>query len=161
MASMGAVVVVVAVMASMVAALYAYTLYQTNFIEASAGERVTIGPAEYAITFEGTHEGSKEVRPENTFVQIGIAAENVSQERIMLSGGQLYIVDEGEQKHRAVYGEFSAKDLLVEWIEPGESVERSTQFDIPFDREAQYSIIIRPQKEHSTVDTAVVCITNC
>ena len=44
---------------------------------------------------------------------------------------------------------------------PGESIERTTQFDVPFDEESQYKIIIRPQKEQSTIDTAVVCITNC
>ena len=32
---------------------------------------------------------------------------------------------------------------------------------IPFDEEYQYKIIIRPQKDQSTVDTAVVCLTNC
>ncbi|MFB5617767.1 MAG: DUF4352 domain-containing protein, partial [Nitrosopumilus sp.] len=109
----------------------------------------------------GTHEGSKEVVPENMFVMIGITAKNNSDEKTLLSGGQLYIVDEKEQKHEAVYGEFSSKDLLVEWLEPGESIERTTQFDIPFDEEKQYKIIIRPQKEQSTVDTALICITNC
>ncbi len=161
MGSIGVVIVVVAIMATMGAALYSYTLYQTNFIQVVSGEPVTVGPVKYTIMFEGTHEGSKQVQPENVFVQIGITAMNVSQEDVMLSGGQLYIVDEAEQKHQPVYGEFSAKDLFVESIEPGQSIERSTQFDIPFDKDAQYNIIIRPQKEQSTVDTAIVCITNC
>ena len=161
MGGIGVVIVIGAIIASMAIAMFMYTQYTTNFIESTAGETITVGPVEYVVTFEGTHEGSKEVVPENTFVMIGITAKNNSDEKTLLSGGQLYIVDEKEQKHEAVYGEFSSKDLLVEWLEPGESIERTTQFDIPFDEEKQYKIIIRPQKEQSTVDTALICITNC
>lgn len=162
MAGLGVVIVIGAIIASMSAAMYMYTQYQTNFIETTAGELVTVGPVEYVITFEGTHEGSKDVQPENTFVMIGISAKYVGEEeRTLLSGGQFYIVDEREQKHEAVYGEFSSKDLLLEWLKPNEPIEKTTQFDIPFDEEKSYKIIIRPQKEQATVDTAVVCITNC
>ncbi|AJM92646.1 MULTISPECIES: DUF4352 domain-containing protein [Nitrosopumilus] len=162
MAGLGIVIVIGAIIASMAAAMYMYTEYQTNYIETTTGDTVTVGPVEYVITFEGTHEGSKEVQPENTFVMIGITAEYTGdEEKTLLSGGQFYIVDEKEQKHEAVYGEFSSKDLLLEWLEPNKPVEKTTQFDIPFDEDKTYKIIIRPQKEQSTVDTAVVCITNC
>ena len=161
MAGLGLVIVIGAIIASMGAAMYMYTQYQTNFIETVTGQTVTVGPVEYIITFEGTNEGNKEVSPENTFVKIGITAKNNGDEKTLLSGGQFYLVDEKDQKHKAVYGEFSSKDLLLEWLEPNKPVERTTQFDIPFDEEKKYKIIIRPQKEQSTVDTAVVCITNC
>ena len=161
MVRIGFIAVIAAVIATMIIANYAYIQYQTNYIEAQEGDTITVGPVEYVITFEGTSEGTKQVTPENTFVKIGIVAKNISNEKTALSGGQFYIVDEREQKHEAVFGEFSAKDLLIEAIEPGETVERTTQFDIPFDDEKQYKIIVRPQKEQSTVDTAVVCITNC
>ncbi len=161
MAKIGAVLVVGIIIATMAAGMYTYTQYQTNYITSVAGETVTVGPVEYVITFEGTHEGSKEVVPENTFVKIGITAKNISDEKTLLTGGQFYIVDEKEQKHEAIYGEFSSKDLFIEWLEPNKPIEITTQFDIPFDEESQYKIIVRPQKEQSTVDTAVVCITNC
>jgi len=161
MAKVGAVIVLGVILATMAAGMYTYTLYQTNYITAVAGETVIVGPVEYVITFEGTHQGNKEVVPENTFVKIGITAKNVSDEKTLLTGGQFYIIDEKEQKHEAVYGEFSSKDLFVEWLEPNKPIEITTQFDIPFDEEKQYKIIIRPQKEQSSVDTAVVCITNC
>ena len=161
MVKIGAVIVFTAVIVSMAAGMYMYTQYQTNYITSVAGEIVTVGPVEYVITFEGTHEGSEEVVPENTFVMIKITAKNISNEKTPLTGGQFYIVDEKEQKHEAVYGEFSSKDLLIEWLEPNKPIEITTQFDIPFDEEKQYKIIVRPQKEQSTVDTAVVCITNC
>jgi len=155
------VIILVGILGSMGAGMYMYSQYQTNYITSVAGEIVTVGPVEYVITFEGTHEGSKEVVPENTFVKIGISAKNVSNEKTLLTGGQFYIVDEKEQKHEAIYGEFSSKDLFIEWLEPNKPIEITTQFDIPFDEEVQYKIIVRPQKEQSTVDTAVVCITNC
>ncbi len=161
MAKVGAVIVLGVILATMAAGMYTYALYQTNYITAVAGETVIVGPVEYVITFEGTHQGNKEVVPENTFVKIGITAKNVSDEKTLLTGGQFYIIDEKEQKHEAVYGEFSSKDLFVEWLEPNKPIEITTQFDIPFDEEKQYKIIIRPQKEQSSVDTAVVCITNC
>ncbi len=161
MGQIGIVIVIGAVIASMAAGMYMYTQYQTNYIASVAGETITVGLVEYVITFEGTHEGSKEVVPENTFVKIGIVAKNISDEKTLLTGGQFYIVDEKEQKHKAVYGEFSSKDLLMEWLEPNKPIERTTQFDIPFDEKKQYKIIVRPQKEQSTVDTAVVCITYC
>ncbi len=161
MAKIGAVLVIGIIIATMAAGMYTYTQYQTNYISSVAGETVTVGPVEYVITFDGTHEGNKEVVPENTFVMIRITAKNISDEKTLLTGGQFYIVDEKEQKHEAVYGEFSSKDLFIEWLEPNKPIEITTQFDIPFDEEKQYKIIIRPQKEQSTVDTAVVCITNC
>ena len=161
MGQLGIVIVLAIVIATMAAGMYMYTQYQTNYITTVAGEPITVGPVEYVITFEGTHEGNKETVPENTFVMIGITAKNISNEKTMLTGGQFYIVDEKEQKHEAVFGEFSDKDLYIEWLEPNKPIGITTQFDIPFDEKNQYKIIIRPQKEQSTVDTAVVCITNC
>ncbi len=161
MASLGIVIVLGAIIASMGFALVTYTQYETNYIESSVGNTVTVGPVEYVITFENTHNGDKENRPENTFVMIGISAKNISNEDTVISGGQFYIVDEKEQKYEAKFGEFSANDLFVEALEPNKPVSRTTQFDIPFDEEKQYKIIIRPQKDQSTTDTAVVCLTNC
>jgi hypothetical protein len=163
MIKIGPIIVIGAIIATMGAGMFMYAQYQTNYIESVAGETVTVGPVEYVITFEGTHDGSEEKKPENTFVMIGITAKNTSEEKTLLTGGQFYIVDEKEQKHIAIYGEetFSSKDLFIEWLEPNKPIEITTQFDIPFDEEKLYKIIIRPQKEQSTTDTAVVCITNC
>ena len=161
MVQMGIVIVVGAIIASIVIANFAYTQYQTNYIETTVGETVKVGPVEYVVTFEGIHEGSKEVKPENTFVMIGIFAENVSEDKTVISGGQFYIVDEKNHKHKAIYGPFSSKELGLEGLDPGKPIERTTQFDIPFDEDIQYKIIIRPQKDQVTTDTASICITNC
>ena len=133
MTQMAIVIVFGAVIVSMAAGMYMYAQYQTNYSTTVAGETITVGPVEYVITFEGTHDGNKKVAPENTFVMIGIVAKNISDEKTLLTGGQFYIVDEKEQKHEAVYGEFSSKDLFIEWLESNKPIEITTQFDIPFD----------------------------
>jgi len=161
MAGFVVIMIIGGIIVSMGAGMYMYSQYQTNYISAVAGDTITVGPVEYVITFEGTHQGSEEVVPENVFVRIGISAKNITNEKTLLTGGQFYIVDERDQKHEAIYGEFSSKDLFIEWLEPNKPIEITTQFDIPFDEESQYKIIVRPQKEQSTTDTAVVCITNC
>ena len=161
MVRMGVVIVIGAIIGSIILANFMYLQYQTNFIETTAGKVVMVGPVEYVITFEGTHEGSKEVMPENTFVKIGITAKNTSDKKTLLSGGQFYIVDQKNQNHKAVFGEFTSKDLWLEWLEPNKPIEVTTQFDIPFDEDVNYKIIIRPTKEQATVDTASICLTNC
>ena len=158
---MGLVIVIGAIIGSMVLANYMYMQYQTNFIEVSEGETVIVGPVEYIVTFEGTHEGDKETEPENTFVKIGIIAKNISDENTVVSGGQFFLIEEKDQKHKAVFGEFSSKDLWLVGLEPNKPIEVTTQFDIPFDEDENYKIVIRPQKDQATVDTASICLTNC
>ncbi len=160
MVNLGVIIVIGAVIGSMGIAMYMYSQYQTNFVTGVVGESIRVGPVEYIITFEGTFEGTKEVKPENTFVKIGIVAKNISNEETNLSGGQFFFID-GNKKTEATYGEFDANDLLFEKIEPNKPVQRTTQFDVEFDEEKQYKILIRPQKEQSTVDTASVCLVNC
>ena len=118
MGQIGIIIVIAIIIVSMGAAMYMYTQYQTNFIIGKMGEPIVVGPVEYAVSFDGTHKGSKETIPENTFVKIKIIAKNISNEDTRISGGQFYIVDEKQQKHQAVYGKFSADDLLDYLLEP-------------------------------------------
>ena len=119
MARIGLIIIIAAIVASMAGAMYMYTQYQTNFIEAKAGESVKVGPMQYAVTFDGTHQGNKETLPENTFLKIKIDVKNTSQEKQRLSGGQFYLIDQNDQKHEAVYGNFSPEDLVDAVLEPG------------------------------------------
>jgi hypothetical protein len=161
MAQIGVVIVIGAIIISMASAMYMYTQYQTNFIIVKAGEPVVVGPVEYTITFDGTHKGNKETIPANTFVKIRIIAKNISEEKTRISGGQFYLIDEKQQKHQSVYGRFSTEDLQDNWLEPNKPVMLTTQFDVPYDEQKQYNVIIRPSKQQSTVDTALICIINC
>jgi hypothetical protein len=161
MARIGMVIVIGAILISMGSAIYMYTQYQTNFIIVKAGEPVVVGPVEYTVTFDGTHKGNKETVSENTFVKIRISARNISDENTRISASQFYIIDEKQQKHQSTYGGFSKEDLSDSWLEPNKPVMFTTQFDIPYDELKQYNIVIRPSKQQSTVDTALICITNC
>lgn len=158
---MGIIIVIGVIIISMASAMYMYVQYQTNFIMADAGNPVIVGPIEYAVTFDGTHKGNKETVAENTFVKIRVIAKNISDENIKISGEQFYIIDEKQQKHQSTYGGFSKEDLSNDWLEPNKPTMFTTQFDIPYDESKQYNIAIRPLKQHSSIDTALICITNC
>lgn len=161
MARIGMVIVVGAIIISIVIALFAYVQYQPNYVETKAGEPTVVGPVEYTITFEGTHNGNEKTRPEHTFVKIRLVAKDISQENTRISGGQFFIVEPNGEKHQPVYGGFSEEDLLDDILEPNKPVSWTTQFDIDFDEKEKYNIIIRPTKEQKTVDTGVVCLINC
>ena len=162
MVRIGLIIIVGAMIISMAFAMYAYTEYsQTNYIRVNQGEKVIVGPVEYSVVFDGVHDGTRSVKADDTFVQILITAENISNDDTIISGGQLYLIDGDKNIHKAVHGGFSSKDLLVEGLEPDKPIERTTQFDIQFDKDVQYDVVIRPQKEQSSNDAAIICITNC
>ncbi len=150
-----------AIIASMGVAMFMYIQHEANYIEPSAGNTVKVGSVEHVITFEGIYDGNKENTPGNMFVMIGITAKNIGDEKTVISGGQVYFVDEKDQKHEAFFGEFSVINLFLEGLDPNKPIQRTIQFDVPFDEEKQYKIIIHPQKDQSTADTSVVCLRNC
>jgi Domain of unknown function (DUF4352) len=160
MIQVGLVIVIVVIIISMAAAMYTYTQYKTNVISVNAGEPIVVGPVEYIIAFDGTHMGNKDTKPENNFVKIRISAKNMGQETTRISPGQFYL-DDGKQKHKAVYGGFSKEDLSDGLLEPNKQAIWTTQFDVPYDEKKQYSITIHPSKQQSSVDIGLVCISNC
>jgi hypothetical protein len=46
-------------------------------------------------------------------------------------------------------------------LEPNKPMMFTTQFDVPYDEQKQFNVTIRPTKQQSSLDTAVICITNC
>jgi len=140
---------------------YHYSLNQPNLVYAESGEPIQIGPVQYIITHIDEHKGNKDTRPEHTFFQIRIIAENMGTESTRMTGGQFYLIDENDKKYEAIFGEFSSEDLLDDIIFPNKSVSWTTQFDIPFDENAQYRILISPTKPQSSLDIGFVCVTNC
>ena len=161
MVNLGIFIVIGAIVASMGVAMYMYSQYQTNYITVNAGESIVVGPVEYTIFLEGTHEGNKDTKPENIFVKIRINAKNISDEKTRMSGGQFYLVDDKQQKHEAVFGAFSSEDLLDDWLEPNKPVSWTTQFDFPYDDGKKINIIVKPTKQQTTVDVGNICIQNC
>lgn len=161
MIRIGVIIVIIAIIISMMAAMYMYTQYQIKFTVVKEGESVIVGPVEYTVVFDGIHKGNSETIPENTFVKIKIIAKNISDTETMLTSGQFFLIDAKDLKHKAIYGVFSKDDLSNVWLEPNKTLMTTTQFDIAYDEFENYNIVIRPSKQQSTVDTALICITNC
>ena len=161
MARIAIVIIGAAIIISIGIAFSFYVDFQPNFINVNGGESLKVGPVKYTVDFIGLHEGDEKTKPENTFVQISIIAENLGSESSKMTGGQFYILDENDNKVQPVYGNFSEKDLLTYVLEPNVPVSFTTQFDIPFDETKQYRIGILPTKEQSSRDIGIVCITNC
>ena len=154
-------IIIAGIAVSMVFATYMYYEYQPNFKLVEAGQPVQVGPVIYTVAHIGMHEGDDDIKPEEVFFQIKITAENVGSTTTLLSGGQFYLLDKNENKHRAVFGEFSNEDLFNDKLEPNDSVTRTTQFDILFDEEETYRIGILPTKEQSSNDIGIICVLNC
>ena len=154
-------IIIAAIAASMVFATYMYYEYQPNFILVESEQPVQVGPVIYTIKHLGMHEGDDDIKPEEIFFKIEIIAENVGQSTTLLSGGQFYLLDESDNKHRAVFGEFSDEDLFNDELKPGETITRTTQFDILFDEDMTYRIGVLPTKEQSSNDIGIICVLNC
>lgn len=154
-------IIIAVIVGSMIFASFMYLEYQPNFKLVEAGMPVQVGPIIYTVEYLGTHKGDDDIKPENIFFKIKIIAENVGTSTTILSGGQFYLLDEDDTKHRAVFGEFSNEDLFNDELKPNDSLSRTTQFDIPFDKEAKYRIGILPSKEQSSNDIGIICILNC
>lgn len=161
MARIAIVVIGAAIVISIALALSFYVEFQPNFITVNGGEPVKVGPIKYTIEHIGQHDGDEKTKPENTFFQISIIAENEGTELSKMTGGQFYILDENDNKVQPVYGNFSENDLLTYMLEPNVPVSFTTQFDIPFNENKQYRIGILPTKEQSSRDIGIVCVTNC
>jgi len=154
-------IIIAVIVGSMIFASYMYLEYQPNFKLVEAGMPVQVGPIIYTVEYLGTHKGDDDIKPENIFFKIKIIAENIGTSTTILSGGQFYLLDEDDTKHRAVFGEFSNEDLFNDELKPNDSISRTTQFDIPFDKEAKYRIGILPSKDQSSNDIGIICILNC
>ena len=161
MVRIGFAIVIGGILVGMGFLLYMSVETQPDLIQTVAGDTVRLGAVDYVITYEGTHQGSKEVKPENTFLKIGIIAEYVGNDKTVLSGGQFLLMDSDQRKYEAVYGEFSSKDLLLEPLNPDKPVEKTTQFDVPFDEEKRYYVLVKAHKSQPSSDFAKICVLNC
>ena len=157
----GIAIIIGAIAVSMIFATYMYWQYQPNFIRVAAGEPVQVGPVMYTVEHIGEHNGDKDTQPEGTFFQIRITAENMGEKITRMHGGQFYILDQDDNKHQAVFGDFSEEDLFNDQLKPNVEVTWTTQFDISYDENMQYRIGILPTKEQSSADIGIICVHNC
>lgn len=155
------VIIFAGIIGSISLAIYYFIQFQPNLIYTNAGEPIQVGPVRYIIEYVGEHNGNEKTRPEHTFFQIRIIAENLDEKKTIISGGQFYVLDENDVKIQPTFGNFSDKDLLMSYLEPNKPVTFTTQFDIQYDENKQYRIGILPKKEQPSTDIGIVCVTNC
>ena len=146
---------------SMVLAGSYFWTVQTIYITPESDESVAVADVMYDIEFVTIHDGTKEVKPEGVFFQISITAVNMRDEPTNLSGGQFILVDGNGITHIAQFLDTGPDELLYEKIEHGVAVTRTTQFDIKYDKDEQYQIIVKPLKEQKTNEWGKVCYKNC
>ena len=162
MASIVIIAIIVGMIVSSIGfASYMYLEYQPNFILAESGYPVQVGPVVYTIESLGTHEGDSATKPNGTFFQIQINAENLDSEDTRMSGGQFYLLDDADKKYIAVYGNFTDQDLLRDMLQQNMPVTWMTQFDIPYDEKMTYRIGVLPTKIQSSPDIGIICVQNC
>ena len=146
---------------SMVLAGSYFWTVQTIYITPESGESVVVADVMYDIEFVKIHDGTKEVKPNGVFFQISITAVSMRYEPTNLSGGQFILVDCNGITHIAQFLETGPDELWYEEIEHDVAVTRTTQFDIKYDKDEQYQIIIKPLKEQKTNEWGKVCVKNC
>ena len=146
---------------SMVLAGSYFWTVQTIYITPESDESVAVADVMYDIEFVTIHDGTKEVKPEGVFFQISITAVNMRDEPTNLSGGQFILVDGNGITHIAQFLDTGPDELWYEKIERGVAVTRTTQFDIKYDKDEQYQIIVKPLKEQKTNEWGKVCVKNC
>ena len=96
----------------------------------------------------GIMDPTKE-KPDHTYFQIQITAENMSDEIVRLTGGQFHLYDIDDKRWPAAF--------------VGYGVSLTTQFDIPYDEEMVYRVGIVPNRfgMEQTTEIAFICIKNC
>jgi len=143
-----------------IAGSYFWTV-QTIYIIPESGESVVVADVMYDIEFVKIHDGTKEVKPEGVFFQISITAVSMRDEPTNLSGGQFILVDSNGITHIAQFLDTGPDELWYEEIEHDVAVTRTTQFDIEYNKDEQYQIIVKPLKEQKTNEWGKVCVKNC
>ena len=146
---------------SMVLAGSYFWTVQTIYITPESDEYVAVADVMYDVEFVRIHDGTKEVKPDGVFFQISITAVSMRDEPTNLSGGQFILVDGNGITHIAQFLDTGPDELWYEKIEHGVAVTRTTQFDIKYDKDEQYQIIVKPLKEQKTNEWGKVCVKNC
>lgn len=152
MARVGMMLVIGAIVASMIIAMFFFIEYRQIILEAEEGEQITVGPARYTLTYEGIEEGLREINSNGTFMKVGIVAVNMKGETVMTEKKQFALLDRDNVQTRPVHGVIADSSKITAYFPLA---------DDEFDEEYEYRVMIRPTKEQASLDIGFVCITNC
>ena len=110
----------------------------------------------------GIMDPTKE-KPDHTYFQIQITAENIGDEVVRLTGGEFHLYDIKDKRWPASFVGYGEGELSVVELETNKAVTVTTQFDIPYDDEMVYRVGIVPNRfgMEQTTEIAFICIKNC
>jgi len=101
--------------------------------------------------------------PEGVYFQIQITANNTGNETVELTGGQFFLYDINNKKHKAKFIGYGENELTVLELEPNNPITVTTQFDIQYDDEMRYTVGIIPDRYglQDAQEMAFICVKNC
>ena len=110
----------------------------------------------------GIMDPTKE-KPDHTYFQIQITAENKGDEIVKVTGGEFHLYDTNDKKWPASFVGYGDAELSVVELETNKAVTLTTQFDVPYDDEMVYRVGIVPNRfgMEQTTEIAFICIKNC
>ena len=156
-----------------------------DIIEESDGS-ITVGNVEFYVNHIGNYEILEKIKEyselektqavkglatseiaEGVYFQIQITANNIGTETVRFTGGQFFLFDFDNKKYDAVFIGYAdsggIEELSVVDLLPNGSVTVTTQFDIPYDDEMEYTVGIIPDRFglQDSQERGFVCIKNC
>jgi len=151
-------------------------------VTSESGEQVKVGDVEFDVQFVSYHEilekkseymefeknliakgiSSSEI-PDGIYFQIQIIAHNIGTETVRITGGQFHIYDSNNTKYDAVFIGYGEGELSLIDLEPNSSVTVTTQFDIPYDDQMEYTVGIIPDRYglQDSQERGFICVKNC
>ena len=185
MVRVGGIIVIASVFAIIGVSFYFYSFEVLTDVKVSSfGEPVQVGDImfeiQYVANFEflgktkefkiaeqseidrGLIEASNE-KPEYTYFQIQVTAENKGDDIVRFTGGQLHLYDDSNKRYSPTFVGYGDNELSLIDLQPQKAVTLTTQFDIEYDEEMQYQVGIVPNRHgmDGTQEIAFICIRNC
>ena len=185
MVRVGGIIVIASIFAVLAVSFYFYSGEVLTDVKVSSfGEPVQVGDImfdiQYVANFEylektkefkiaekseidrGLIEASNE-KPEHTYFQIQVTAENKGNEIVRFTGGQLHLYDASNKRHSPTFVGYGDNELSLIDLQPQKAVTLTTQFDIEYDDEMKYQVGIVPNRHgmDGTQEIAFICIKNC
>ena len=128
---------------------------------AQIGQIVEVAGIAYKVRDSPTtSEGTYFVRPDGIYFKIPVTIENLRKQTASVSIDNFLLIDEMEREYDAVF-KLLTDSLGFEDVQPNLPINRSVIFDIPYDENLEYKLLIKPDLFEVSSDEAIICIKNC
>ena len=178
----GTLVILGLVIGSVSVSMFLFIDNLTIDVTSESGESVQVGDIKFDVQFVSNYEIlekkseylefekdliqkgiSSSETPDGVYFQIQITAHNVGTETVRITGGQFHLLDSYNTKYDAVFIGYGDGELSIIDLEPNNSVTVTTQFDIPYDEQMEYTVGIIPDRYglQDYQERGFVCVKNC